>query len=102
MASPANVQSFLRPVKIILQMLQPLLAGNSLLLMLSLSYLHSALGNLLVHAHLCLKVAADELSIAEWDLVLMVPCRHYNISAAMQSLLCIRQEGAQEQAYCSS
>ena len=54
-------------------MLKPSLASSIIILMVSQSNLHSALCNLLIHAHLCLKVPSDEFSIAEWDLVLMVP-----------------------------
>ena len=55
--------------------LQPSLAGNSILDALdSQAGLQAAFCHLLIDAHLCLKVAADELRIAQWDLVLVVSC----------------------------
>ena len=57
--------------------------------------LHTALGDLLIHAYLRLKVAPDEFSIAQRNLVLVVSCIHKpsKLCPALLACVCRRREG---------
>ena len=52
--------------------------------------LYTAFGNLLIHSYLRLKVASDELSIAQRNLVLVISCIHRAIELCPAPLACLR------------